>query len=40
MSEFIQADFVQRRRDSVGGEAMTQADLLFRMGASRYVFLH
>ena len=36
MSEVIQGDFVKRRQESVGGEAMTQEDLLFRMGASRW----
>lgn len=35
MSEVIQADFVERRQKSVGGEGMTQEDLLFRMTAAR-----
>ncbi|KAI5479566.1 hypothetical protein MNV49_003303 [Pseudohyphozyma bogoriensis] len=39
MSEVIQADFVDRRQKSVGGEAMTQEDLLFRMGAARLLAL-
>ncbi|KAL8292985.1 hypothetical protein RQP46_000679 [Phenoliferia psychrophenolica] len=39
MSEVIQGDYVKRRAASVGGEAMTQEDLLFRMGASRLLAL-
>ena len=35
MSEVIQSDFVDRRQKSVGGEGMTQEDLLFRMTAAR-----
>lgn len=35
-TKVIQEDFVKRRRESVGGEAMTQEDLLFRMNAARY----
>jgi hypothetical protein len=34
-SQVIQADFVERRQKSVGGEGMTQEDLLFRMTAAR-----
>ena len=40
MSEVIQADFVKRRQESVGGDAITQEDLAFRMNASRYDFLN
>ncbi|CEQ39904.1 SPOSA6832_01455 [Sporobolomyces salmonicolor] len=36
MSEVIQTDFVERRQQSHGGEAMSQEDLLFRMTAARY----
>ncbi|SCZ97665.1 BZ3500_MvSof-1268-A1-R1_Chr4-3g07350 [Microbotryum saponariae] len=39
MSETIQADFVDRRSKSVGGQGMTQDDLVFRMTASRLMAL-
>ncbi|SCV69116.1 BQ2448_2136 [Microbotryum intermedium] len=39
MSELIQADFVERRSKSVGGQGMTQDDLVFRMTASRLMAL-
>ena len=35
--QVIQADFVERRQASHGGEGMSQDDLLFRLGAARYV---
>ncbi|GAA5863858.1 hypothetical protein JCM1840_005793 [Sporobolomyces johnsonii] len=39
MSEVIQADFVERRQQSHGGEGMSQEDLLFRMTAARLMAL-
>ncbi|GAA5862180.1 hypothetical protein JCM8547_007765 [Rhodosporidiobolus lusitaniae] len=39
MSEVIQADFVERRQASQGGEGMSQDDLLFRMTAARLMAL-
>ncbi|GAA5835425.1 hypothetical protein JCM9279_004537 [Rhodotorula babjevae] len=39
MSEVIQADFVERRQASHGGEGMSQDDLLFRLGAARLLAL-
>ncbi|KDE08024.1 hypothetical protein MVLG_01726 [Microbotryum lychnidis-dioicae p1A1 Lamole] len=39
MSETIEADFVDRRSKSVGGQGMTQDDLVFRMTASRLMAL-
>ncbi|GAA5975722.1 hypothetical protein JCM21900_006293 [Sporobolomyces salmonicolor] len=39
MSEVIQTDFVERRQQSHGGEAMSQEDLLFRMTAARLMAL-
>ncbi|GAA6026949.1 hypothetical protein JCM8097_005989 [Rhodosporidiobolus ruineniae] len=39
MSEIIQADYVERRQASQGGEGMSQDDLLFRMTASRLMAL-
>ncbi|GAA5833275.1 hypothetical protein JCM11251_005191 [Rhodosporidiobolus azoricus] len=39
MSSVIQADFVERRQASQGGEGMSQDDLLFRMTAARLMAL-
>ncbi|GAA5888198.1 hypothetical protein JCM6882_000317 [Rhodosporidiobolus microsporus] len=39
MSAVIQADFVERRQSSQGGEGMSQDDLLFRMTAARLMAL-
>lgn len=39
LPQIIQADFVERRQKSVGGEGMTQEDLLFRMTAARLMAL-
>ncbi|GAA5978846.1 hypothetical protein JCM11641_003584 [Rhodosporidiobolus odoratus] len=39
MSEIIQADFVERRQASQGGEGMSQDDLLFRMTVARLMAL-
>jgi len=33
--QVIQADFVERRQKSIGGEGITQEDLLFRMTVAR-----